>query len=453
MSFQQIKALAEAGEFDQVIEASGQHLNHDPEDGVMYYMAARAMSEKGLAALAEPVALKAASLSPHVWETWNLLGKCHSDIWKLDEAHENFRLALQLSPRQSAPLANMAMALYLRGKTHQAIELSKKALALNPDCENTRNNLGMFYLALKQWVPGWDLYDCGLGNHFSRKERIYGNEPRWDGSQDKTVVVYGEQGIGDEISFASCVPDLVRDSKMAVVECDSRLEGLFKRSFPQAHVYGTRYHKEPSWTGNYEFDGRCAIGSLSKLYRRRDSDFTGQAYLTADAERRIQWRALLDKLPGIKVGIAWTGGNILNGRQLRSIGLDDLRPILCQQEGGGASFISLEYRDPTAEIAEFKAQTGLQVHEWGRATRTQDYDDTAALVAELDLVISVTTSVIHLSGALGVPTWVLTPKNPMWRYGRSGDTMPFYESVKLYRQKTDWNYPIHKIAEDLKSRI
>lgn len=449
MSFAQIKALAEAGEFDQVIEAAGQRLNHNPDDSVMYYMAARSLSEKGLAALAEPVALKAATLAPTVWEAWNLLGKCQSDIWKLDESKENFRLALQLSPRQSAPLANMAMADYLMGRTDKAIELCQKALALNPDCENTKNNLGMFLLALKQWEPGWDLYEHGLGNHFSRKERVYGNEPRWDGSKDKTVVVYGEQGIGDEISFASCIPNLVSDAKLAVVECDSRLEGLFKRSFPKAHVYGTRYHKEPHWLGRYEFDGRCSIGSLSRIYRRRDSDFTGVAYLKADDERRVQWRALLSGMPGLKVGIAWTGGNILNGRQLRSLSLDDLLPILSLP----ASFVSLEYRDPTSEREAFTEKHGIHIHEWGRATRTQDYDDCAALVAELDLVISVTTSVIHLAGALGKEAWVLTPKNPMWRYGRSGDSMPWYNSIKLYRQKTDWNYPIMKIAEDLSARI
>lgn len=441
MSFEEVKALCEGQQFDEAIALAAKHLNHKPDDSVMLYMASRAMSEKGMSGLAKPLALQAATLSPKSWEAWNLLGKTQSDVWELEEARESFRLALQLYPTKAAPLANMAMTDYLRGNTDSAVRLARKALEADPECMNTRNNLGMFLLSQGDW-SGWKHYECGLGNHYSRRERVYGDEPRWNGEKDKTVIAYGEQGIGDEISFASCIPDLIRDSKKVIIDCDNRLEGLFKRSFPEAEVHGTRF-RDVDLTGDY----RVAFGSLPKCYRRKDADFTGNPYLIADPERRKQWRVLLDELPGLKVGLAWNAGTSINGQKFRSIDLEDMKPIL---QTKGVSFVSLEYRDPTKEIEEVSGVA--KIHEWGRATRTLDYDDTAALVAELDLVITVGTAVAHLCGGLGKECWVLLQKNPIWRY-RGGDTTPWYRSVRFYRQRTDWTYPVHRVAEDLRARL
>src|SRR5690606_3945194 len=114
-----------------------------------------------------------------------------------------------------------------------------------------------------------------VGYDRDRRERVYGEEERWDGSKGKVVVAYGEQGIGDEISFASCIPDFVRDCKEAVIECDSRLEGLFKRSFPEAHVYGTRFREIIDWADKHKVEGRVSFATLPKFYRNRTEHFPG----------------------------------------------------------------------------------------------------------------------------------------------------------------------------------
>lgn len=445
MTFEVVRALAEQKQHDEALGVAAHWLNKHPEDAPMMYMAGRLMLEKGWTAIAKPLCATAAAMSPQSFEAWNLLGNAHVDLWELEEGYEAFRTALQMDHTQASPLLNMAQAMTLRGKPEKAIELGLKALRMKDDPKG-RHNLGMAKLMLRDW-SGWELYEQGVGIHDSRKELVYGDEPRWCGHKDQTVVVYGEQGIGDEISFASCIPDLVRDSKKVVIDCDSRLEGLFKRSF-QADVYGTRYRTGDDWPSKYEFDGRVAISALPKFYRTKDTEFPGKPYLVADPERRTQWKALLDQLPGKRVGIAWTGGAPITGRKLRSLSLEDLLPILKLP----CSFVSLEYKDPTDEIRAFTEKHGIKIHEWGRATRTQDYDDTAALVAQLDLVITVTTSVVHLAGALGKECWVLTHKNPMWRYGLTGEDMLWYRSVRLFRQKTDWAYPIHRVAEELSKR-
>lgn len=450
MTFEVVRELAKQKQYDEALQVTGHWLNKHPNDPAMLYMAGRMMMEKGWPGMAKALCMASAAVSPKAFESWNLLGKAHADVWELGESFDCFRKALQYaSNTEPSPLTNMGLAELNRGKPHKAIALTRKALRLDPEDFNARNNLGMALLSIQQWAEGWKLYEYGLGQHPSRKELVYGDEERWDGTKGQTVVAYGEQGLGDEVSFASTIPFLIRDSRKVVIDCDSRLEGLFKRSFPEADVYGTRFRVGDSWVEKYKFDGRVAFSSIQGFYRNKDSDFTGKPYLVADPERRKQWRALLDDLPGLKVGIAWTGGTTLNGKQLRSLALEDLLPVLRQP---GCSFISLEYRDPTEEIRALREKHGIDIREWGRATRTQDADDLASLVAELDLVISVTTAVIHFAGGLGKECWVLTHKNPMWRYGYEGDSMPWYASVKLFRQKTDWTYPINQIAEELSKR-
>jgi ADP-heptose:LPS heptosyltransferase len=217
-------------------------------------------------------------------------------------------------------------------------------------------------------------------------------------------------------------------------------------------VYGTRFKDVIDWADKHEVEGRIAFGSLPKMYRNKDEDFSGEPYLVADPERRIQWRALLDSLGDKpKIGLSWQGGTVKTGRLRRSVSLESLSPVLRQE----ATFISLQYKNAAEEIEQMEEMYGIKVHHWPRAVEAKDYDETAALVAELDMVISVTTAVIHLAGGLGVPCTVLVPKHPMWRYGLTEETMPWYKSVKMIRQKkaADWLDPINEAAYQLRNFI
>lgn len=134
------------------------------------------------------------------------------------------------------------------------------------------------------------------------------------------------------------------------------------------------------------------------------------------------------------------------GKKKRSLSLEDFAPIL---KAIPATWVSLQYRDGREEIKAFEDKHGIRIHDWPRATQTKDYDDTAALVAELDLVISVTTAVVHLSGAIGKECWCLAPSKPRWFYGLEGE-LPWYKSVKMFRQKAEW--PINDIVKLLQLR-
>jgi tetratricopeptide (TPR) repeat protein len=439
---QQAEFFRSNGRVDDCMRLCNEVLNEHVDHPEALFLIGHCLLEANKHGFAHAIYMQFLRLKPNVGAGWNNLGRAYQEVNKTEEAERCFRRALKIDPSDGVAMSNIGLINLNKCEPEQAIEMSNKALQINPDFRACRHNLGLAHLLKGHWKEGWENYEASVGYNADRRERVYGGEPRWDGSKDKCVIAYGEQGLGDEISFASCIPDFVEDCSEAVIECDERLLGLFKRSFPEAHVYGTRYKEMIDWADKHRLEGRIAFGSLPRLYRNRTEDFPGNPYLVADPERRVQWRALLDSLgPKKKIGIAWQGGLNRTGKQRRSVSLESLMPILKQD----ATFISLQYKNAQDEIRELEEKHGIKVHHWKRAAEAYDYDETAALVAELDLVVSVTTAVIHLSGALGVPCLVLTPKHPRWFYGLEGDS-PWYKSVKLIRQKKDWLDPIAEAA-------
>jgi Tfp pilus assembly protein PilF len=442
----QAQAALDNNEPDAALRLCTEILNEDFNNVMALHLTGVALARGGRYGLACNLFRQVIKMAPSRAEAFNNMGMCYTEIWDLKNAEMCFMEALRRDPKDWSAMHNMALLYLNRCDPHKALEWSDKALKIEPSNWNARETKAFAQLALGKWKEGWENFEVSLGGPH-RREWAYkeppNREPRWDGTPGKTVVIYGEQGLGDEISFASIIPDAIRDCKKVIIDCDPRLEGLFKRSFPQADVYGTRQQgKGVGWIANYDIDARCSGASLTRFYRNSDESFPGTPYLVADSERRIQWRALLDTFgPEPKVGIAWTGGLRDTGAKKRTIPVEQLAPVFANN----AHFISLQYKgDVPGEVG------GKKLHNWNRATRTNDYDDTAALVAELDLVIAVNTSVVHLAGALGVPCWTLTPFKPRWFYGIKGKTLPWYKSVRVFRQSNDWKPVIQTVADELK---
>jgi hypothetical protein len=256
--------------------------------------------------------------------------------------------------------------------------------------------------------------------------------------------------------FASVLPELIREADACFVECSPRLAKLFRRSFPGAVAFGNDrstagwQQRLANWIASQgAVDLQTAVGSLP-LYRRRSlADFPRhRGYLKADARRVSYWKTRLAKLgAGLKVGISWRGGRALTGMARRSMGFGPLAPLLGQR---GLRFVSLQYGDCTEELARLAEESGIVVAHWQEAL--EDYDETAALVKALDIVLSVCTAVVHLGGALGQRTWVMAPNVPEWRYGLIGETMPWYPSVRIFRQPApgDWESVVRRVHDELR---
>jgi len=439
------RELAAQGDYIGALEAANSALDEDFNDALALFMVGYCMLKTERFGLAYNLFRRCSQLQPERSEPWNNAGMCHQETWNLDDAEKCFRKALQLEPANAAAMQNLALIYVNRCLPEEAMKWVRRAGESGTQSWEALDNKALALLMLRQWREGWAAYAQTAGRQKMRQLRFYNSpeEPRWQGEPGR-VAVYGVQGLGDEISFSSCIPDVMHKADV-IVDCDDRLSGLFRRSFPKAKVYGTRF-RDRTW--DEQVDYSIPIDCLPHLFRNEDGEFPGTAFLVADPERRIQWRALFDTFRKPVIGIAWSGGINSTGKKKRSLGLTSLLPIM---RAIPATWISLEYRDRTQEIAQFRAETGIDVLDYPRATKTSDYDDTAGLVAELDLVISVTTAVVHLSGALGKDCWCIAPNKPRFFYGLEGD-LPWYKSVKMFRQAKDGKWPLEDVVRLLKLR-
>lgn len=332
------------------------------------------------------------------------------------------------------------------GEHEQAIRCFNEAINRRGYFPLAQLHRGTSYLMHAQFEDGWKDYETRFEAVPPR--RNLPNIPRWKGTDlnDERLLVICEQGIGDQIMFASCIPDLISRAKRCTIECAPKLTELFRRSFPQATVLAATEASPTYPKDDAEF--AIPIGSLPGIFRRRIDDFPHHSgYLTADSKRRQRWRTRLDELgPELKVGIAWRGGTPTTRATRRSIALAQLDPILTARN---VKCVSLDHTAHEFEVCEIQHRLGNVLHVWKDAI--ENYDETAALVSELDLVISVQTAVVHLAGALGKPAWVLVPSVPEWRYMQTGMEMPWYPSVRLTRQNNlgDWSTVINEIRDNL----
>lgn len=426
--YQEIQALIE-DDPDEAHRKCRELLNANPDDPLALFLIGSIEAKCERFGLAYNLFRRVVDLRPERAEAWNNVGMALEGMHFPGRAREAFLEAFKRDKDNASYPANVALTFLEERKYAQTLEWCAKAFKLDPNHSGAKTQFGMASLATGNWREGWEALGYSLGNKF-RKEVAYGDEVRWDGSPGQAVVFYGEQGLGDEVMYASCLPDALERCKEVIVECDPRLEGLYRRSFPKAHVYGTRRVNAVEWPAKHKLDARCPVGQLPQFFRPSPQSCPGTPYLVADPERRLQWRALLDswgRKP--KIGLAWSGGSKHNNPEARDIGLEQFRPLI---EGIEADWISLQYKDPSEEIA----RAGMPVRHYPRATLTQDYDDTAGLVAELDLVIGPHTSVHHLAGALGVPSLILVPAKTIWIYAL--DKLPWYAKATLVRQSGTW---------------
>lgn len=365
------------------------------------------------------------------------------------EAEDALRAALASAKDYLDARAKLALMLIEQGRLEEAGSEIAAVLAADRRHVDARWHLSTAHLLRGDFAAAWPEYESRLerGDAHPRPYRY----PRWDGTAlgDGTLLVYAEQGLGDEILFASCFGDAISRAGRCVIECEPRLERLFARSFPRASVVGSKYQSAPEWlAGGPAVAAQIPAGSLPGLFRNRVSDFpTHRGYLTADPGKVAAWHARLSTLGTTpKVGVAWTAGTLKTRSTIRSLALAQLAPILRET---GAQFVSLQYMDSGAEIRELALRHGLTVHQLPEAL--DDYDETAALVGALDLVICATTTVSDLAGALGRPVWVLVPASPEWRVQLEGETMPWYPSMRLFRQRRlrDWQPVIEQVAAEL----
>jgi tetratricopeptide (TPR) repeat protein len=388
--------------------------------------------------------------SPQHVEALKCIGLVLQKIHRPRDALEYYLRARAIDGADAELLNNLGIVFQDLGRLDDAVASYDAAIAQKPDFTLALWHRSLAYLLQHDFARGWPDYELRLQSADRPQRTVDFARWRGDAPAGKKLLVFAEQGLGDEIMFASCIPDLAAAGAHCVIECSPKLETLFRRSFPQATVYAAHAGAAmPPAVRDAGIAMQIPIGSLPLYFRRAREDFPRHAgYLQADPQRINAWRERLAALgPGLKVGIAWQGGTHKSRRPVRSMQLEKWLPLLRVQ---GVHLIDLQYTNCSEELAALRLATGVHVHSWPEVRA--DYEETAALVVALDLVVSVCTAVIHLGGALGRPVWVMAPYSPEWRYGIAGDGMPWYPSVRVFRQSAygEWDAVIDKVAQSLR---
>ena len=422
-------------------------LNDNPDSPEALYLTGctlRAAGNLGLALTALSKALAREQKQPNLWMTY--AATLH-DLNRWEDAEKAFLHVHQMLPTDPMPPANIGATYVQRGKWRDAINWCDKALKLEPDNHIARISHGFASLALGRWQEAWQYAEALYGNHL--QVRKYQDEVPWDGTKGQTVVVQCDQGVGDVIMFAQCIPRLQADCKQVIVECAERMAGMFRRNFPGVVVYGTLKDDAVDWLDDHKIDATIHISYLGRFYLHADKDFKRKAYITPAPELLNKWLGWLENFPKPWTGIAWKGGIQATQAHIRSLNLSDMAPLM------RGTVIDLSYHDSAREVAAWNLENEKQVIR--PPINVKDYDDTIALVAALDKVLTVTTSVAHVCGALGRQAHVLVPDVAQWRYAyhfNGGTELIWYpnDSVKLYRQKpgeVDWAPAIKRLGESI----
>lgn len=400
---------------------------------------------------AEARYLEVLELNPEHTRSLNNLGLVLAEQVRLDEAEELFIGLLEKQPDEFDTKLNLARVFREQNRLDLAEEQLTGILSRDPENTPARKDRSLVWLQQGRFDKGWDEFEWrNAGIDIAERWPF----ARWDGTElrDATVLVYPEQGIGDEVMFSSCIMDMARTAGRVVLACDYRLEELFKRSFPVVSVVGRGHDQGVEWLEQLpHVDAQVAIASLPKYFRRHLEDFAGkdQGYLLADQETMEKWRSRYRALgDGLKVGLSWHGGHISNTRKKRSIPLDQWGDVFGVSD---VHFVNLQYGECREAIDVAQRTHDVEVHDWDDSNPLVDIDDFAAKLRALDLVVSIDNSTVHLAGALGVETWLLQPFSPDWRWQPDQDGSYWYRSVRQFRQTSpgEWGCALARVAAEL----
>ncbi|WP_325169496.1 tetratricopeptide repeat protein [Azospirillum agricola] len=342
---------------------------------------------------------RALRVTPGHAKAWSNLGTALAGLSRWEEALTAHRRALALAPALADAHLNLGHAEQVLGRSGAARRHAERTIRLAPGRADARMNRALLRLSAGDLDGGWRDYAARFPAGESRGRRFA--MPEWLGEDPSglSILVWGEQGLGDEIMFGTALPDLVRRAGRLVVECDARLVRLFARALPGAEV------RAP--TGDpRDCDRHAAMGSVAAILRRRLGDFpTHPGFLVPDPLEAARWRDRLAALgSGLTVGVCWRSSRITAERAGAYSRLDQWGPLFAVP---GLRFVNLQYDECAAELADARRRFGVAIATWPDLDLRNDLDAVAALMAGLDLVITAPTSVGELAAAVGIPVWRL----------------------------------------------
>jgi tetratricopeptide (TPR) repeat protein len=379
------------------------------------------------------------------------LGPALLRAMQLDEAVEVALRGVELAPDNSMAHGNLGAVLREARRWPEALAHLQRAVALNPQEPKYQLDLGLLRLLLSDYAQGWEGYELRWQFTQERREsRPILPGPPWRGEPlaGKTLLIWGEEGQGDVLQFSRFVPMMAdhvhAEGGRVVWNSFPRFGDLLRRSLGghvDAYVTGDISLLPP-------FDYEFGLLSSARFFHTREETIPAAVpYIRPDPEKVAAWRERIGAEARLKVGLVWTGSQEQSRNPFRSVS-----PQLFGEHLAGfaneVAFYSLQVGGE--DQVEAARAAGFEIIDHSQTLDT--YDDTAALIENLDLVVTICTSVAHLAGAMGKPTWIVLDTNPHWVWGPDRRDSPWYPTVRLYRQESfgDWTPPLEAVARDLR---
>lgn len=399
-----------------------------PQKATAYIQLAHTYNHIGRQDLAMATVRSAIEIEPQSAPAWDELTTARRQLSLLDEALVSAGATVALAPDVPTALVQYGIVLYVLGHPDAEVWYGRAERVAGPGNCHVEWNRSLLYLAQGDLAGGWERYDYGMPAMARRGGRDY-ETPRWEGQDlaHKSIMVWREQGVGDELVFANCFDDIIAAAGRCIIECDPRLHALFARSFPTAEIRTDSSNRD----GDPEdFDFNLPAGTLPRFFRPTlDSFPTRRGFLKPDPSRVRFWRQRFEAVSGggPVIGICWRGRLKWLSRMPLYAQLRDWGPILTQP---GVTFVNMQYAEPEEEIAEAERLFGCKIHSWPDIDLMNDFDDVAAFGCALDLAITADTAAGALMGALGVPTWRYVTRGDYMSLGT--EEFPWMPSIRVF---------------------
>lgn len=431
-------ALLKKGQFRSAIQILHKALKFKPDYAIAWSNLGIAFSALGKMRKAEEALKKACILDVRNIPCKRNLAIFFQQIGLYDEALRIYEELCQLQPGKTDPYFNIADVYHAKGEYKSALDVLKEGIAVAPDDSNAHLALSLNLLKHGHYEDGFSEYEWRRKNNY--KNRQY-DQPEWQGEDlsGKTILLHPEQGLGDMIQFVRFADLLHRMGAKVLLEMYPSLQKIFSYSLPHLSIIS------PDMTISQEFDCYSPLMSVPAKLQLSLNDISGDAYLIPVPEKMKQWQSFLNK-DTLNIGIVWQGnpkGAIDRGRSIPLHFFKSLSDI------DNVQLYSLQKNFGLDQLDDISGKINIRQMPEDFDAGADAFLDTLALMQNLDLVVTSDTSVAHIGGACGCPTWIALKHNPDWRWGMTGEKSMWYHSVRLFRQMKsgEWSTVFHAIAD------
>ncbi|SDI03811.1 tetratricopeptide repeat protein [Propionivibrio dicarboxylicus] len=446
-SFSLGNLLRDQGKLDEAIRCYRKAVALRPDFAEAHNNLGLVLQAQGDTVGAEVAFACALSAAPDMGAAHNNMGNARIKQGQMDLALACFRKAIELSPDSAEAWNNLGETYYCLLCLDEAEAAFLQALSIRSDCHEARLNLGILLLLKGDFERGWDYYETRWEMPRRRENRPRFVQPEWTGEplDGKALLIYVEQGMGDNLQFVRFLPELRHLYPNARLYYWG-LRPLMRLFDDLATRYGIELLPETVAGGVPPIDYHIALLSIPRcLGTTLETLPAAVPYLAPPNDLQAKWCDRMRALSGFRVGLVWAGGDVYQFDVFRTLSLCSLMPLFDIE---GISWVSLQ-KGPAAGQIEVEGVKG-RLADW--MDEVDDFADTAAIVSQLDLVISVDTSVAHLAGAMGKPVWLLNRFNTDWRWMLDRADSPWYPTMRIFRQASfgDWGSVVASVVDALR---